>query len=205
VPQPRAAREDGRVPRRGVRRSRRARARRRLAQGGVRGLRLRVPPDRRTAGPAPGGAADREASLDGRARRLRGPLLPAARRRLCARARAASAATHPGGRRWTGPARDRRRRGGHCERRTGGGTRAAGGTDAGRFTLEGFRRKTARVRELADAAGRDPATLTFSGMFFVQLAETAAEAERLRGAVAARYGLAQAEVADFPLLLIGTP
>jgi probable F420-dependent oxidoreductase len=83
--------------------------------------------------------------------------------------------------------------------------RAAGGTDAGRFTLEGFRRKIARVRELADAAGRDPATLTFSGMFFVQLAETAAEAERLRGAVAARYELAQAEVADFPLFLIGTP
>src|SRR4029453_19145788 len=49
-----------------------------------------------------------------------------------------------------------------------------------------------------------PTTLTLSAMFFVQLAETAAEAERLRAAIAARYGLAPHDAAGHPLLLGGT-
>jgi hypothetical protein len=50
-------------------------------------------------------------------------------------------------------------------------------------TPEGFRRKVARIRELA---------------------ETAAEAERLRAAIAARYRLAPHDAADHPLFLVGT-
>src|SRR5262249_57802013 len=53
-----------------------------------------------------------------------------------------------------------------------------------------------RFRSLAEAAGRDPTTLTLSAMFFVQLAETSAEAERLRAVLAACYGLAPHDAAD---------
>ena len=38
----------------------------------------------------------------------------------------------------------------------------------------------------------------------MQLAETAAQAERLRAAIAARYGLAPHDAADHPLFLVGT-
>jgi probable F420-dependent oxidoreductase len=73
-----------------------------------------------------------------------------------------------------------------------------------RFTLARFRRKAARVRELAAEAGRDPATLALSAMFFVQIAEDDAEAARLVGAIAARYGLDARAAEEFPLMLIGT-
>jgi probable F420-dependent oxidoreductase len=73
-----------------------------------------------------------------------------------------------------------------------------------RFTLGAFQRKAARVRALAESAGRDPAALTLSAIFFVQPAETEAEAGRLLDAVAVRYGLDRATAEDFPLALIGT-
>jgi probable F420-dependent oxidoreductase len=73
-----------------------------------------------------------------------------------------------------------------------------------RFTVARFRRKAARVRELAAAAGRDPASVTLSAMFFVQIAESDAEARTLVGSVAARYGLDAREAEQFPLVLIGT-
>jgi len=72
------------------------------------------------------------------------------------------------------------------------------------FTLERFRRKAARARALAEAAGRDPAGLTLSAMFFVQLADGEAEARQLLDAVAARYRLAPREAEHFPLALVGT-
>jgi probable F420-dependent oxidoreductase len=82
-----------------------------------------------------------------------------------------------------------------------------GASDAGalrRFTLEHFRQKAARVRALAEAAGRAPRTLTLSALFFVQMAETEAEAQVLLEGVAARYGLARREAERFPLALVGT-
>ena len=60
--------------------------------------------------------------------------------------------------------------------------------------------RTARGRD-----DGDPATLTLSAMFFVQLAETAAEAERLWAVIAARYGLAPHDAADHPLFLWSAP
>jgi probable F420-dependent oxidoreductase len=74
-----------------------------------------------------------------------------------------------------------------------------------RFTLERFQRKAARVRSLAEAAGRDPATLSLSAMFFVQIASSEAESRTLVDGIAARYRLTPAEAERFPLALIGTP
>lgn len=85
------------------------------------------------------------------------------------------------------------------------GDGAADPAAVGRFTLDRFRRKVARVRELALAAGRDPASLVLSAMFFVQLAPTETEAARILDTLAARYRVAPAEAAAFPLFLVGTP
>lgn len=74
-----------------------------------------------------------------------------------------------------------------------------------RFTLAAFVRKAARVRALAEAAGRDPRELTLAGMFFVQLAETPAESRTLLAELAARYDLGSEEAERFPLALLGTP
>jgi probable F420-dependent oxidoreductase len=74
-----------------------------------------------------------------------------------------------------------------------------------RFTLARFRRKAARVRQLAAEAGRDPATLALSAMFFVHIAEDDAGVRALVDAVAARYGLEARAAEEFPLMLIGTP
>jgi probable F420-dependent oxidoreductase len=74
-----------------------------------------------------------------------------------------------------------------------------------RFSLAGFRRKAERVRRLAVEAGRDPASVALSAMFFVQLAETPEEGCALVDAVAARYGFSRAEAERFPLALVGTP
>ena len=74
-----------------------------------------------------------------------------------------------------------------------------------RFTLASFQGKAARVRQLAERAGRDPASLVLSAMFFVQLAESDGEARELTGTVASRYGLSVADAERFPLTLIGTP
>jgi len=70
------------------------------------------------------------------------------------------------------------------------------------FTLDLFRTKAARVRALAADAGREP---SLSAMFFVQLAGTDDGARAAVAAVAARYGMSQAEAERFPLVLIGTP
>lgn len=75
----------------------------------------------------------------------------------------------------------------------------------GRFTLAAFARKAARLRALAEAAGRDPGELTLAGMFFVQLAETREESRRLLAELAAHYGFTPGEAERFPLALIGTP
>ena len=69
------------------------------------------------------------------------------------------------------------------------------------FTLDRFRAKGARVRALAAEAGR---RVALSAIFFVQLADSDAEARALAGAVAARYGFSPAEAERFPLTLIGT-
>ena len=74
-----------------------------------------------------------------------------------------------------------------------------------RFTVERFRRKAARVRELAEAAGRSPAAITLSAIFFVQIAADEREAKLLADAIATRYGLSAAEAERFPLMLVGTP
>jgi probable F420-dependent oxidoreductase len=74
-----------------------------------------------------------------------------------------------------------------------------------RFTMARFRKKAGRVRELAAEGGRDPATLTLSAMFFVQIAENAAGVRALVDAVAARYGLDARAAEEFPLMLLGTP
>jgi probable F420-dependent oxidoreductase len=73
-----------------------------------------------------------------------------------------------------------------------------------RFTLERFVRKAARVRELAELAGRDPASLTLSSMFFVQATETEAQAQAQLASIATRYGLARGEAERFPLFAVGT-
>jgi probable F420-dependent oxidoreductase len=86
-------------------------------------------------------------------------------------------------------------------------TSAAGGADPGglrRFSMDAFRRKATRVQALAADVGRDPSTLTLSGLFFVQQAETEAEARSLVDSVATRYGLTRTEAEQFPLMLIGT-
>jgi probable F420-dependent oxidoreductase len=73
-----------------------------------------------------------------------------------------------------------------------------------RFTMARFRKKAARVRAFAADAGRDPATLTLSAMFFVQIAENEAQVRAMVDAVAARYGLDAGAAEQFPLMLIGT-
>ncbi len=87
-------------------------------------------------------------------------------------------------------------------------TSAAGGSDLSavrRFTMQSFRDKGVLVRKLAREAGRDPTTLTLSGLFFVQIANSAADAAQLLDAVGARYGFDRAGAERFPLMLIGTP
>ena len=85
------------------------------------------------------------------------------------------------------------------------GPRGASDPDAvRRFSLTVFQRKAARTRAFAEAVGRDPASLTLSAMFFVQMAETEEEARTLRAAVARRYRLSPDEVDRFPLALVGT-
>src|SRR5262245_13692837 len=74
-----------------------------------------------------------------------------------------------------------------------------------RFTVDRFRRKAARVRELAGAAGRSPAEITLSAIFFVQIAADEREAKEFTDGIAARYGLSPAEAERFPLMLVGTP
>jgi len=74
-----------------------------------------------------------------------------------------------------------------------------------RFTLERFQRKAARVRSLAEEAGRDPATLSLSAMFFVQIAGSEAESRALVDGVATRYRLTPVQAEHFPLALLGTP
>ena len=74
-----------------------------------------------------------------------------------------------------------------------------------RFSLARFREKAGRVRTLVLEAGRDPAAVTLSAMFFVQMAENEASAHALLQAVGARYGLPPAEAERFPLVLVGTP
>ncbi len=73
------------------------------------------------------------------------------------------------------------------------------------FTLDRFRARAARVRDLVADVGRDPASVALSAIFFVQIADSDADTRRLVGAVAGRYGLSHAEAARFPLMLIGTP
>jgi probable F420-dependent oxidoreductase len=73
-----------------------------------------------------------------------------------------------------------------------------------RFTLERFRKKAARVRALAEQARRDPGDLALSAIFFVELAETEAEAQGFIDALATRYRLSRAEAERFPLALVGT-
>jgi probable F420-dependent oxidoreductase len=72
------------------------------------------------------------------------------------------------------------------------------------FTLSLFQKKSRRVRSLAETAGRDPASITLSAIFFVQWAESEAAAGALVDGVAARYGLDRAAAERFPLALIGT-
>ncbi len=74
-----------------------------------------------------------------------------------------------------------------------------------RFTLERFQRKAARVRALAEAAGRDPAALSLSAMFFVQIAASEADCRALVDGIATRYRLEPAAAERVPLFLIGTP
>ena len=74
-----------------------------------------------------------------------------------------------------------------------------------RFSLARFQEKAARVRRLAEEAGRDPQRVTLSAMFFVQIADSGAATHALVDAVAARYQLTPAEAERFPLTLIGTP
>src|SRR5262249_37001565 len=92
-------------------------------------------------------------------------------------------------------------------------------TDTGRGILRACDRAAlnyvgalATVTVFPDASGglprrrggiRRPSPL--SAMFFVQLAETAAEAERLRAVIAACYGLAPARCGGPPLFLVGVP
>jgi probable F420-dependent oxidoreductase len=74
-----------------------------------------------------------------------------------------------------------------------------------RFTIERFQTRAARVRSLAEAAGRDPTTLSLSAMFFVQVASSDTESRTFVDGIAARYHLTPAEAERFPLTLIGTP
>ncbi|HJQ83331.1 MAG TPA: LLM class flavin-dependent oxidoreductase [Candidatus Binatia bacterium] len=73
-----------------------------------------------------------------------------------------------------------------------------------RFTLETFRRKAARVRELAAGAGRDPGTIAFSATLFVQPTESDAETGGVLARIAARYRLDAAAAERFPLVVAGT-
>ena len=70
---------------------------------------------------------------------------------------------------------------------------------ARRFTLDRFRRKADRVRELA--AGREVA---ISAMMFVHQTGSDAETDAAIAAVAARYRLGRAEAERFPLVVAGT-
>ena len=70
---------------------------------------------------------------------------------------------------------------------------------ARRFTLDRFRRKADRVRELA--AGREVA---ISAMMFVQQTGSDVETDAALDAVATRYRLGRAEAARFPLVVAGT-
>jgi probable F420-dependent oxidoreductase len=74
-----------------------------------------------------------------------------------------------------------------------------------RFSPARFRRKAARVRALAEAAGRDPATLVLSAIFFVRVTASGAETRAALDGVAARYRLDPRAAAEFPLVLVGTP
>jgi probable F420-dependent oxidoreductase len=74
-----------------------------------------------------------------------------------------------------------------------------------RFTCEGFQRKGRRVREFAAMAGRDPALLSLSAMFFVQIAASETQTHTLVDGVAARYRLTFAEAERMPLFVMGTP
>jgi probable F420-dependent oxidoreductase len=82
---------------------------------------------------------------------------------------------------------------------------AASPDAVGRFTLEAFRRKTARLRALAAGCGRPPGVPIVSAMTFVRLTDTPAEAETELAAIAARYGLSPDAAAGCPLFLVGTP
>jgi probable F420-dependent oxidoreductase len=82
---------------------------------------------------------------------------------------------------------------------------AADPEEVRRFTLERFRKKAATVRRLAAEGGRDPASLTLSAIFFVQLTDDAATTRQVHEAIAARYGLTLADAERFPLLFAGTP
>ena len=73
------------------------------------------------------------------------------------------------------------------------------------FTLERFQAKAAAVRRLAAEAGRDPATVVLSAIFFVRVTDDAASTRQVHEAVAARYGLSLPEAERFPLMLAGTP
>ncbi len=73
-----------------------------------------------------------------------------------------------------------------------------------RFTFDLFRTKTTRVRELAAAAGRDPASVAISAMFFVTLTDGDVETRRVLDGVAARYHLERADAERFPLVVAGT-
>jgi alkanesulfonate monooxygenase SsuD/methylene tetrahydromethanopterin reductase-like flavin-dependent oxidoreductase (luciferase family) len=74
-----------------------------------------------------------------------------------------------------------------------------------RFTLTRFQARAARLRKLAEDAGRDPASLTLSALFFVQIADSEGDARGLLEGLAGRYRLTLAEAERFPLGLIGTP
>ena len=71
---------------------------------------------------------------------------------------------------------------------------------ARRFTLDRFRRKADRVRQLA--AGREVA---ISAMMFIQPTASDAETDTALDAVAARYRLTREEAKRFPLVVAGTP
>ena len=81
---------------------------------------------------------------------------------------------------------------------------AADATAVQRFTLDYFRRKATRVRELAVAAGRDPSSLAVSGLLFVQLTENEAEARTAVEALAARHHVTPREAEQLALPLVGT-
>jgi probable F420-dependent oxidoreductase len=82
---------------------------------------------------------------------------------------------------------------------------AADPEEVRRFTLERFKKKAATVRRLAAEAGRDPASLTLSAIFFVQLTEDPQVTRQAHEAIAARYKLSLPDAERFPLMFAGTP